>query len=302
MRLSMTPERNTLFAPGDSYARLIKIATIASTSTAVLLVIIKLSIWFLSNSTSVLASSLDSVLDMVASLISFFAVKIAVKPEDEDHHFGHGKAEHLAALVQASFIAGSAFYLIFYAISDLHSGFEINQANVAIAAMIICSLITTGLVLLQNYVISKTNSTAIKADAAHYKMDIFVNIGVLIALLLSKYGYKQADPVISIAIALIMLYSVKKLAWNAVDFLMDKALSKEELEVIRNTIMEEKEIQGFGELRTRQCNNRPVIQFNLYMKSALTLKQTHEIGNKIKNNLLKKMPDAYIFFHITPSD
>lgn len=296
----MTDEQSTTFSPDYNYAQLIKIATIASTSIAVLLVLIKLSIWFISSSTSVLASSMDSVLDVVASCISFFAVRIAIKPADEDHHFGHGKAEHLAALFQASFIAGSAFYLIFYAISDLHTGYELNQPNVAIVAMIICTFITAGLVLFQQHVVSKTNSTAIKADAAHYKMDVFVNLGVLIALISSKYGYTRADPVISIIIAFIMLYSVKKLAWNAVDFLMDKALSKDKLDLIRSIIMEEKEVLEFQDLRTRQCNNCPVIQANLYMESSLTLQQTHEIGNKIKKNLLKKMPDAYIFFHIAP--
>lgn len=283
-----------------SYERLLKAATIASVSVATLLVVLKLSIWGVSGSVSVLASSMDSILDMAASLISFFAVRIALKPADEDHHFGHGKAEQLAALAQASFIAGSALYLMFYAIGDLRSGGELKRPDIAIYAMVLSTVITCILVLFQRYVVAKTNSVAICADAAHYRMDIMVNIGVLIALVLSQYGWDQADPVVSIIISLIMLFSVKGLGWNAIELLMDKALPKSQLSAIRQIISQEPGVEGVHQLRTRQSGNQPVIQFHLDMKGDLPLSKAHEIGDRVKKKLLDLMPDADIISHIDP--
>ena len=282
------------------HAKLIKAASFASVSVAVFLVILKLSIWGVSGSVSVLASSMDSVLDMLASSISFFAIRIALKPADEDHHFGHGKAEQLAALAQASFIAGSAIYLIFYAIDQLRVGGELSRPDMAIYAMIVSTAITILLVLFQQYVVMKTKSVAVRADAAHYRMDIMVNIGVVIALVLSQYGWGYADPVVSIIIAVIMLFSVKSLGWNAIELLMDKALPEGDLEEIHKIIMEEPGVQGVHELRTRLSGNYPVIQFHLDVKGSLPLTDAHAIGSRVNKRLLDFMPDADIIFHLDP--
>ncbi len=282
------------------HAKLLKIATIVSTSVAVMLVVLKLFIWWLSGSVSVLASSMDSLMDMAASLISFFAVRIALKPADEDHHFGHGKAEQLAALAQASFIAGSALYLVFYAIGDLRTGGALRSTNFAIIVMLISTLFTVCLVYFQHYVIKKTNSVAIKADATHYKMDIFVNMGVLLALFLSELGWNKADPVVSIVIAVIMLASVKNLGWSAIELLMDKALPEDKLEKIEEIVLADKDVLGLHELRTRQAGYHPVIQLHLDVNGNLTVKESHDIGIRVKNKLLEYLPGADILFHIDP--
>ena len=287
-------------AGSTGHARLLKAVTTASVSTAVFLALMKLGVWWFSGSLSVLASFMDSLLDMAASLISLFAVRIALKPADEDHHFGHGKAEQLAALAQASFIAGSALYLIFYAAGSLREGSVPERTGMAVYAMIFSVIITLALVTFQSYVVARTKSPAIRADAAHYKADILVNIGVLVALLLSHHGWKTADPLMSIVIALIMLLSVKKIGWDAIQMLMDRALPEEELEALRKIVHNHPQVLGMHELRTRYSGNRPVIQFHLDMDGALSLQQAHEAGSDIKRDMLELMPEADIIFHIDP--
>ena len=271
-----------------------------SVLTGVLLVCLKFSVWSISGSISVLASSLDSLLDIIASLITFFAVRIAIKPADEDHHFGHGKAEQLAVLAQMSFIAGSAIYLIFYAINALFHGSTVYKPNLAIYAMIFSIIITCILLIFQRYVVMKTQSSAIRADAMHYGLDIIVNIGVLLALALAKFGYLAADAIISIIIAFIMLISVKKLGWDAIDLLMDKALSEETLIRIRDSILQHKDVVHLRELRTKQSHSAPTIQFCIDVNENLVLRKAHDIGCQVQKTLFQIVPNADIIFRIYP--
>ena len=282
-------------------ARLLRLASTASVVTAVVLIVAKLFAWWVSGSVSMMATVIDSMLDAFASLINMVAVYIALKPADEDHHFGHGKAEQLAALAQSAFIAGSAIFLILHAINDLTNDVEIGNEQVAMMVMafsIVCTLI---LLVIQNYVIRETGSIAIKADEMHYRMDLITNLSVILALALAAAGYREADAIFGILIALYMLNSVRKVGWESIQMLMDRALPEEELERIEKTILSVEGVQGVHNLRTRISGALPIIQFHLDVQGDLSVRQAHDIGGQVKQAILAWMPEADVTFHLDPN-
>lgn len=282
------------------HAHLLRLASTASVVTAVILIVAKLFAWWVSGSVSMMATVIDSLLDAFASLINMVAVYIALKPADEDHHFGHGKAEQLATLAQSAFIAGSAIFLILHAVNDLTSEVEIAREQVAMMVMAFSIVCTVILLLIQNHVIRHTGSVAIKADEMHYRMDLITNLSVILALALTTAGYREADAIFGILIAVYMLHSVRKLAWESIQMLMDRALPEEELERIENTILSVEGVQGVHNLRTRISGALPIIQFHLDVSGSLSVRQAHDIGGKVKQAILAWMPDADVTFHLDP--
>ena len=282
------------------HARLLRLASTASVVTAVILIVAKLFAWWVSGSVSMMATVIDSTLDAFASLVNMVAVYIALKPADEDHHFGHGKAEQLAALAQSAFIAGSAIFLILHAINDLTNDVEIDNEQIAIMVMAFSIVCTLVLLLIQNYVIRQTKSIAIKADEMHYRMDLITNLSVILALALAAAGYSEADAIFGILIALYMLNSVRKVGWEAIQMLMDRALPEEELERIEKTILSIDGVQGVHNLRTRISGAVPIIQFHLDVQGDQSVRKAHDIGGNVKRAILEWMPDADVTFHLDP--
>lgn len=162
--------------------RLVRLATYVAVAVAIILVLIKLYAWLRTGSASILASLLDSTVDILASLIIMYAVMISQAPADKEHRFGHGKAEPLASLAQSAFIAGSAVYLILYAIESLWMNSALQQVTVGLWVMALSLALTTLLVIFQYYVIQKTKSTAIQSDALHYVSDILTTGLVILGM------------------------------------------------------------------------------------------------------------------------
>src|SRR5665811_163892 len=188
-------------------AGLLKLASVASVITAVFLIVAKLAAWSVTGSVGLLASLVDSVMDSMASLINLFAIRYALQPADKQHRFGHGKAEPLAGLAQAAFIAGSAVFLIFHAADRLRYGQQVEQAGIGIGVMVLAIVLTLVLLGIQRYVIRKTGSTAIRADSLHYLTDLLTNVSILLALYLSTLGWAWADPAFAIGVAIYIFYS-----------------------------------------------------------------------------------------------
>ena len=213
-------------------AGLLKLASVASVITASFLIVAKLAAWYVTGSVSLLASLVDSVMDSFASLINLFAIRYSLQPPDEEHRFGHGKAEPLAGLAQAAFIAGSAVFLVFHAIDRLRYSHELEQVGIGIGVMILAIVLTVILLGIQRYVIRITNSTAIRADSLHYVTDLLTNMSILLALYLSTLGLTWADPVFAIAVAIYIFYSAFHIGHEAFQQLMDRELPDEILEKI----------------------------------------------------------------------
>lgn len=285
----------------NNHAKILKRVTYASVATAVILIIAKAIAWYLSGSIGILASLIDSLMDSFASIINLFAVRYALEPADDDHHYGHGKAEPLAGLAQASFIAGSAFFLIFNAIERLQNPHTLNHANIGIIVMVFSMIVTAALILYQRHVIKITNNLAIKADSLHYVTDILTNLSILLALYLTIKGYLWADAVFAIFIAVYIFKSAFEIGRDSFQQLMDKKLDDETEQLIIKTIEETSGALGFHDFRTRQSGKDKFIQLHLELDDTMSLLEAHAIADKLEKKLMTLIPDAEIIIHQDPT-
>ncbi len=283
-------------------AGLLKLASVASVVIAGILIVAKLAAYAVTGSVSMLASLVDSVMDSFASLINLFAIRYALQPPDEQHRFGHGKAEPLAGLAQAAFIAGSAIFLVFHAIDRLRYKHDLEQVGIGIGVMALAIVLTVVLLAIQRYVIRKTDSTAIRADSLHYLTDLLTNLSVLLALYLSSRGWTWADPVFAIAVAIYILFSAFHIGHDAFQQLMDRQLPDEILQQIRATAMRHPEVTGTHELHTRQAGHTRFVQMHLELDEAMSLKRAHAIADEIEKEILDFLPGADVIIHQDPID
>jgi len=277
-----------------------KRATYASASVAGVLILAKLMAWVYLDSVSLLATLLDSCLDAAASLITLFAVRHALEPADDDHRFGHGKAEALAGLAQSMFITGSALFLILEATSRFFHPQQFQDVGVGLGVMVFSMLATLGLLSFQRVVIRKTGSVAIQADALHYKTDLYMNASVLLALLLISYGWGGFDAVFALAIGVYILYSAWEIIQLALKDLMDQELSEDERENIRQIILKHPKALGMHDLRTRKSGTTLFIQLHLELDDDLRLIEAHAISDEVEDSLLEVYPRAEIIVHEDP--
>ena len=283
-----------------SNAQLLKLAAAASVTTATVLIGAKLIAWLYTGSVSVLASLIDSLMDAAASLINLFAVRYSLMPPDDEHRFGHGKAEQLAGLAQATFIAGSALFLIFHAIDRLRHPQPLEEVSVGILVMIISIIATLALLKFQHHVIKKTQSTAIKADALHYVTDLLTNLSIIAALVLTLYGWQSADAWFAIAIAVYILYSAWKIADESFHLLMDRELPQEIKDQIITLANEHPFVHGTHDLRTRQSGQRKFIQLHIELDANLSFVDAHNIADELEHAIEKAVPGSEVIIHQDP--
>lgn len=279
---------------------LLRLASFASVITAGFLIVAKLAAWSVTGSVSLLASLVDSVMDSIASVINLFAIRYSLQPADEDHRFGHGKAEPLAGLAQAAFIAGSAVFLVFHAIDRLRFTHALEKVGIGVAVMVLAIVLTLVLLGIQRYVIRKTGSTAIRADSLHYLTDLLTNMSVLLALYLSSLGWTWADPLFAIAVATYIFYSAFQIGHEAFQQLMDRELPEEILQRIQETAMSHPEVTGTHEMRTRQAGQTRFVQLHLELDENLPLKTAHAIADEVEAEILTFLPGAEVLIHQDP--
>jgi len=279
---------------------LLRLASFASVITAGFLIVAKLAAWSVTGSVSLLASLVDSVMDSIASVINLFAIRYSLQPADEDHRFGHGKAEPLAGLAQAAFIAGSAVFLVFHAIDRLRFTHALEKVGIGVAVMVLAIVLTLVLLGIQRYVIRKTGSTAIRADSLHYLTDLLTNMSVLLALYLSSLGWTWADPLFAIAVAIYIFYSAFQIGHEAFQQLMDRELPEEILQRIQETAMSHPEVTGTHEMRTRQAGQTRFVQLHLELDENLPLKTAHAIADEVEAEILTFLPGAEVLIHQDP--
>jgi len=281
--------------------RLMRLATWASVSVASLLIVAKLLAWFTTDSISVLATLLDSCLDVFASLLNMFAVRHALMPPDEEHRFGHGKAEALAGLGQSMFIMGSALFLILESLRRLWHPQAIQQVDVGIMIMIFSIVLTLALLAFQRHVIAQTNSTAIRADALHYQSDLYANAAVIVALALAAWGWHGFDALFGLAIAIFILYGAWRIIDQAWDELMDRELPDEEREKIKGLALLHPDAESVHDLRTRKSGLRYYIQLHLVLDAEMPLRDAHRIADEVEARIQQAFPSADILIHQDPS-
>ena len=288
--------------PDAETATLLRRATLASVAVAFTLICVKAAAYFVTGSVALLSSLVDSLLDSLASLINYFAVRHALVPADREHRFGHGKAEPLAGLGQAAFIAGSAVFLVFESVNRLINPVTISHGNVGIAVMLVSLALTLLLVLYQRHVVRRTQSMAIKADSLHYASDIVLNVSVIAALVLSaQMDLPAADPLFALAIAGYIIWSAAQIAILSLHQLMDRELPDAERERIIAVCRRHKEVLDVHELRTRASGMDIFIQLHLELDGNLSLMQAHRVADEVEQELRREFPNADVIIHEDPA-
>lgn len=299
----MVAETETSLAATDRerYVRLLRLATHASVATATILIAAKAAAWLMTGSVSLLTTLIESMMDLAASVINLFAVRHALQPADSHYRFGYGKAEPLAGLAQAAFVAGSAIFLIIEAIDRLITPKPISNEAVGIGVMFFSMAVTFVLIRIQAYVVRRTQSLAINADSLHYKGDFLIHGGVIVSLLLSAaLGWQLSDPLFGIAIALYILWNAKTIAAESLHILMDRELEESERRRIHAIVLSHPEVIDIHDLRTRSSGPRVFIQFHLELPPAISLTRAHEISDSVEAKLRAAFPNAGVIIHQDP--
>ena len=282
-----------------------KKATVVSSSVAAVLTLIKLAIGITSGSVAVLASAVDSILDMFVSIFNYFAISNSEKPADRIFNYGRGKIEALASVIEGTIISISGLFLLYQAAKKAINIEASQYLEISIYVMIISLIITILLVIYLSYIAKKTNSMVIKADALHYKTDVFSNAAVLISLLLVTFtGYEIIDVIVGGGIALYIIYSAYSLIQEGILVLLDRAVDAELVSKIEEIIKQNDKVNTYHLLKTREAANQTFVEVHLVFNCLITLMEAHKasdsIENKIKN--LDSKRDWIINIHMDPYD
>lgn len=264
------------------------------------LVLIKLYAWYLSSSAGVLSSLLDSVMDIAASLMNFFAIRYALMPADDDHHFGHSKAESLAAIMQAMFITLSALALLVHVFQRIVKPEEIHAINESLGIFSLSMVLTIGLVIFQRWVVAKTGSIAIKADSTHYYSDILSNGVIIIALIAAYFGVYWLDAYVALGVVCLLLYGVYDILKEALPVLLDEAIPEKDESDIKQLILSVSGVKGVHDFKSRQSGREQFIQFHLDLDGQQTLKAAHSIGDLVEQGIMSQYPNADVLIHHDP--
>jgi ferrous-iron efflux pump FieF len=282
-------------------AAMMQRATQASVAVAGTMVAMTLVAWIASDSVSLLSSLIDSLIDAAAALVNLWAVRQALTPADREHRFGHGKAEPLASLGQAAFIAGSAVLLLFEALQHLLSPVPVRNTGFGIAVMLVSIVMAFGLYLYERHVVRRTGSLVVTADALHYRTHLFVNTSVIVSLLLtSELGWIAVDPVFGGVIAVWIIHGAWQMARQSVTQLMDRELPDDQRARIRAIALAAPEVRAVHDLRTRTAGPDAFIQIHLELDGALSLAEAHLISDRVEAEIRAAFPHAEVLIHQDP--
>lgn len=280
-------------------------ATLVSTTVAFILVAFKLSVGIISGSVAVLASAIDSLLDMIVSLFNYFALHNSDKEPDEHFNFGRRKLEPLAAVIEGTIISLSALFILYTAISKLVQKSPIEHLDLSIGVMVGSIVITAGLVLFLHMIAKKTGNMVIEADALHYKTDLLTNAAVLISLgVIALTEYTYIDPILGIGISIYMIYSAYPIIKEGILMLLDAALDPQSVVKINSLLNSQLDISGHHDLRTRRSGSDIYLSVHVVFSISTSLYDAHMVGDRIELSLKNLFPDnnVYALIHLDPYD
>ena len=297
----MTQVTASAQARAQARATLTTRAALASIAMAIFLVALKSYAAWKTGSVAMLGSLADTALDLVASIVTLVGVRWAAMPADDDHRFGHGKAEALAALIQVVLISISAIAIAWRAIDRLSSKAQTAGLELGLTVSIIAIAATFALLAYQRHVIRQTGSVAIRTDHLHYQSDLLLNASVIVALLLDQWlGWRMADPSFGIAIALWLIYGAWRAASHSIDQLMDKEWPAEKRQSFLAATADYPELAGLHDLRTRTSGAYDFVQFHVWVPGKWTVEAAHERMDAVEEALQDRFPGTEILIHLDP--
>jgi ferrous-iron efflux pump FieF len=285
----------------QSRGELTRNAAIGSVSMALFLLALKIYAAAETGSVALLGSLADTGFDLLASLLTLFSVRYAARPADDDHRFGHGKAEALSALVQVMLVIVTAVLIGWRGFTRLGGKEATVHPELGIGISLVAMAATVGLLAYQRYVIRKTGSVAIHGDHLHYQGDLLLNGAVIAALVLETFvDVRGADPVFGIAIAFWLLWSASRSARMALDQLLDKEWPKEKREAFLAVAARNPQLKGIHDVRTRSSGMHDFIQFHVWFDPRMSLGQVHQVMDEVEAELAREFPGVEVLIHPEP--
>ncbi len=284
------------------HRKLTRMASMVSLVVALVLVGIKVWAWAATGSIALLTSAADGLVDVLASLVTLIGVRYAGRPADKGHRYGHGKAEAVAAFVQALLLGGAGLVLGGESIGRIIHPQPLAELGLGIWVIIFSSLAATGLVLMQSFVVKRTASTAIAADRAHYITDVAVNVAVLVALVLEHYlGWTRSDSVGALLISFYMLWNARGMAADALKQLLDRELDVEDRRRVRTAVLSCEGVKGVHDIRTRNGGDRVFVEFHVEVDGKLSVDVGHDIGDAAEAAVRLLFVSADVTAHLEPA-
>lgn len=272
-----------------------------SVAVAAILIVVKTAAWLASGSVAMLASLSDSGLDLIASMITFFAVRYAAEPPDAEHRFGHGKAEAFSSLTQAGLVFASGALIGQEAIRNLLNPHPIEQGVAGVVVMLVSIGLTLALITAQSKVLKATGSVAISGDRAHYAADLASNAVALVGIGLAAWlGLGWIDAAAGLVVALWLVWGAIGVFREASAQLMDRELPEEERTRIVQLATLDPRVLGVHQLRTRASGPYVHMQMHADLASDISLAEAHTIMVAAENRLLEAFPSADIIIHPDP--
>jgi len=277
-------------------------ATKISIATAFVLAVFKFTVGLYSGSLMIITSAVDSLLDIGSSSVNYFAIKLAEEPPDKGHPYGHSKYEPLAAFIQSMIIMASGVYILYQAYEKITGEETSIKLNLGILVMVISIIATFLLVLVLRSVAKRTKSPILKADALHYEIDLLTGGGVLFGLIIIKFfSFYIIDPIISVLIAIYIIYSALQLAKEVMADLLDEEIPEEEKQIIKDILEDYDEIlHDYHNLRTRKAGASRFIDMHVTLCRRMTVEEAHEIADDIENRIKLTLEAADATIHIDP--
>lgn len=272
--------------------------------TVIGLFAIKVIVGLATGSISIWAQAVDSSLDIFAVIVTFLTVGFSAKPADEEHPFGHGKIEDIAAGIQAILLLAASAAVAISAVGRIRFGGQIKLEEAGIAVMAV-SLITS--IFLSRYlfkVAKATGSVALEANANNIRGDVYSTSGVMLGLALVKItGWTIIDPVIALAVVFLILRATYRVARMATGGLLDVRLPKSEEDTIVSAIMEHTgQLAGFHEMRTRKAGSQRFIDLHLMLPKNISVEEAHGMCDHLEEDLREKLANISITIHVEPCD
>lgn len=276
-------------------------AALFSVGMACFLLVLKGYAAWHTGSVAMLGSLADTGLDLLASLVTLYGVKVAAEPADHDHRFGHGKAEALAALFQVGLITASAIGIAWRAVERFTNPARGQDAEFGIGVSLVAIAATMLLLWYQRRIIRQTGSVAIMADNVHYQSDVLLNGAVIAALALDQYaGLSGADPLFGIVIALWLLWGAFQASSNAIDQLMDKEWAEDDRRAFIEVAARQDGLKGIHDFRTRSSGSLNFAQFHMEVARDITVAQAHEVVERVERALRTAYPKVEVLIHLDP--
>jgi cation diffusion facilitator family transporter len=278
-----------------------KVAALSVASNT-LLIILKVIAGVMSGSVSIISEAIHSGMDLVASIIAFFSVRTASTPADRDHPYGHGKIENVSGVAEGLLIFVAAGMIIFESVKKLHAPTPIEETTIGIAVMVISAIVNMIVSSMLYRTAREEDSVALEADALHLKTDVYTSLGVALGILLIKVtGITILDPLVAIAVALLIIKESYTLCKNAFGPLLDTKLADAEEQLIQDILQKyENQMVDFHKLRTRKAGQTRYIDFHLTVQANMSVKDAHDLSDQMVAEIKSALPHSHVYIHIEP--